>query len=131
MWREQAAALVGAKYILPGGTTFIGEFYTPPSTPYFIALSGWPAANRQHYAFVNASKTRLRERPGWKEWDLSGGIVLNLDDRSYTGVFDVNRWFGNHFSSYMHIEIPVGGKQTEYGSAPYGGADSVGVRFNL
>ena len=30
-----------------------------------------------------SSKTRLRELPGWKEWDVSGSVVANLDDHSY------------------------------------------------
>src|ERR1700758_5122405 len=67
-WREQAAALIGAKCTLPSGVTFIGEFYTPPNIPYFRDLSVSPLAGRQHYVFFNASKTRLRQLPGWKEW---------------------------------------------------------------
>ena len=35
VWREQAAALLGAKCTLHSGVTFIGEFYTPPNTAYF------------------------------------------------------------------------------------------------
>ena len=131
MWREQAAALLGAKCTLHSGVTFIGEFYTPPNIPYYRAMSGSPLAGRQHYGLINASKSRLRERPGWKEWDLSGSIVANLDDRSFTGVVDVSRWFGNHFSSYVHLEIPHGSSTSDYGSAPYATATSMGVRFQL
>lgn len=131
MWREQAAALIGAKCTLHSGVTFIGEFYTPPNIPYFRDMSISPTAGRQHYAFFNAGKSRLRELPGWKEWDVSGSVVANLDDHSYVGVFDVNRWFGNHFSSYAHIEIPSGSRTSDYGSAPYQAASSVGVRFQL
>ena len=91
VWREQAAALIGAKYTLPSGLTFIGEFYTPPNTAYFRGPSISPLAGRQHYAFFNVGKTRLRELPGWKEWDVSGSIVTNLDDHSYVPVFAVSR----------------------------------------
>jgi hypothetical protein len=131
MWRDQAAVLLGGKFTLHSGVSFIGEFYTPPNTAYYRDMSISPLAGRQHYAFVYAGKTRLRELPGWKEWDVSGSIVANLNDHSYTGVFDVNRWFGNHFSSYLHLEIPHGGKTSDFGAAPYSTATSLGVRFQL
>jgi hypothetical protein len=131
MWREQGAVLLGAKYTTAAGVTFIGEFYTPPNIPYFRDMTISPLAGRQHYGLFNVGKTRLRELPGWKEWDLSGSIVANLDDRSYTAVFDANRWFGKHFSSYLHLEVPRGSKTTDYGAAPYSAATSIGVRFQL
>lgn len=131
MWREQAAALLGAKCTLHSGVTFLGEFYTPPNITAYRDMSVSPLAGRQHYAFFNVSKSRLRELPGWKEWDVSGSIVANLNDHSLTGVVDVNRWFGNHFSAYVHAEIPHGGATTDYGAAPYAAATSVGIRFQL
>jgi hypothetical protein len=131
LWREQAAALLGAKCTLHSGVTLMGEFYTPPNIPPYRDMSVSSLAGRQHYAFFNVSKSRLRERPGWKEWDLSGSVVMNLDDQSSTGIVDVNRWIGNHFSSYLHLEIPHGGKTSDYGSAPYAATTSIGVRFQL
>ena len=131
VWREQAAVLIGAKCTLRSGVTFLGEFYTPPNTPYFRDMSVSVLAGRQHYAFFNVGKTRLRQLPGWKEWDVSGALVANLDDHSTTTVLDVSRWFGNHFSSYVHLEVPSGGKTSDYGAAPYGTATSAGVRFHL
>jgi hypothetical protein len=131
LWRSQAAALLGAKFTMHSGVSFLGEFFTPPNTAYYRDMSVSPLAGRQHYAFFNAGKTRLRELPGWKEWDVSGSIVANLNDHSFTGVVDVNRWFGNHFSSYLHMEIPHGAATSDYGSAPYSAATSVGVRFQL
>ena len=130
-WREQAAVLLGAKCTLHSGLTFIGEFYTPPNTAYFRDMSISPLAGRQHYAFFNAGKTRLRQLPGWKEWDVSGSVVTNLDDHSLVGIIDVSRWFGNHFSSYVHMEVPFGSKTSDYGSTPYSTATSLGVRFHL
>ena len=93
-------------------------------------MTEW-AAGRQHYAFFNVSKSRLRELPGWKEWDVSGSIVANLDDHSFVAVTDVSRWFGTHFATYAHVEVPSGSKTSDYGSAPYQTATSVGVRFHL
>jgi hypothetical protein len=130
-WREQAAVLIGAKCTLQSGVTFLGEFYTPPNTSYFRDMSVSPLDGRQHYAFFNVGKTRLRQLPGWKEWEVSGSVVMNLDDRSFVGVVDVSRWFGNHFSSYVHVEVPTGSKTSDFGATPYGTATSAGVRFHL
>jgi hypothetical protein len=130
-WREHEAFLLGAKSTTAAGVTFIGEFYTPPNIAYYRSISVSPFAGRQYYGFFTAGKTRLRELPGWKEWDVSGSVVTNFADRSYVAVADVNRWFGKHFSSYLHLEIPGGGKRSEYGSAPYATATSVGIRFQL
>lgn len=130
VWREQAAALLGAKYTV-SGVDLIAEFYTPPNIPYYRDQGISPTAGRQHYGFLTAGKARLRERPGWKQWGVSGSIVANLDDRSYTGVMDASRWFGNRFSSYVHLEVPRGSNTSEFGAAPYSTAASVGVRFQL
>lgn len=130
-WREHEALLLGAKYTLANGITFIGEFYTPPNTAYYRSMSISPTAGRQHYAFLRASKSRLRELPGWKQWDLTGSVVMNLDDHSYTGIFDAERRFGNRFSSYVHLEVPQGKKTSEFGATPYAASTSAGVRFQL
>lgn len=130
-WREDEALLLGAKYTTASGITFIAEFYTPPNIAYYRDMTLSPLAGRQHYLFLDAGKNRLRELPGWKEWDLGAYMVANLDDRSYTAAFDANRRFGNHFSAYLHLEIPGGGKTSEYGLTPYSAATSAGVRFQL
>ena len=131
VWREQAAALIGAKYTLPSGITFMGEFYTPPNTSYYRDIAISPAAGRQHYTMFYASKSRLRELPGWKEWDVSASVVTNLDDHSFVGITDISRWFGTHFTSYVHLEIPNGSSTSDFSSARYQTATSVGVRFHL
>jgi len=130
-WREREAILLGAKYTTRSGITFLGEFFTPPDTPYFQDITLDPLAGRQHYLFVSGGKNRLRELPGWKQWDLSAAAVANLNDRSFTAIFDANRRLGNHFSTYLHLEIPAGSSQSEYGATPYVAATSVGVRFQL
>jgi len=131
VWRDEAAILLGGKYVLTNGVTFIGEFYTPPNTAYFRDRTVSPRAGRQHYGFIDASKSRLRELPGWKEWDLDAYIVTNLDDHSATTAFDATRRFGNHFSAYVHGEFPTGSAKSEYGATPYKSATSMGVRFQL
>jgi len=130
-WREEGAVLLGAKYTTTTHISFIGEFYTPPNTAYYRDRTISPLAGRQHYALLYASKSRLRELPGWKQWDISASMVENLNDKSYTVIFDATRRFGNHFSSYLHLQIPEGGKTTEFGATPYVAATSVGVRFQL
>jgi hypothetical protein len=130
-WREQAAVLLGAKFVAANGVTFIGEFYTPPNTAYFRDRTQSPQAGRPHYAFADLSKSRLRERPGWKEWDLDAYIVANLDDHSSTTAFNATRRFGNRFSAYLHGEMPAGSKTSEYGMTPYSSAISMGVHFQL
>jgi hypothetical protein len=130
-WREHEAILLGGKYTTPSGITFIGEFFSPPNIPYYRDVTLFPLTGRHNYAFLRAGKTRLRELPGWKQWDLAASAVVNLNDRSYTAIFDATRRFGNHFSSYIHMEIPVGSKKSEYGATPYSSATSIGLRFQL
>ena len=131
-WREAAAVLFGGKYTHRSGVTAIAEFYTPPDTAYYRP-AGMPAsAGRQHYGFVRAGKSRLRERPGWKEWDLTVSLVANLADGSHIGVFDAGRRFGNHFYAYTHAQAPAGKRgRSEYGSIPYSALASIGVTFQM
>jgi hypothetical protein len=128
-WREHAAILLGGKYVMANGITFIGEYYTPPNIPYYRDINVSPQAGRQHYAYFTVYKNRLRELPGWKQWDLSASVVENLNDRSYTAILDATRRIGNRFSAYLHLEVPNGSSASEYGLAPYSAATSVGVRF--
>jgi hypothetical protein len=130
-WREHEAILIGAKCTTTTGITFLGEFYTPPDIPYYQDVTLYPLNGRQRYAFFTAYKNRLRELPGWKQWDLSGAVVSNLNDRSFTAIFDANRRFGNHLSAYLHMEIPSGSPKSECGATPYSTASSMGVRFQL
>jgi hypothetical protein len=58
-------------------------------------------------------------------------MVTNLNDRSFTVLFDANRRFGKRFSSYLHLQIPAGSSTSDYGATPYSAATSIGVRFQL
>jgi hypothetical protein len=77
------------------------------------------------------SKSRLRELPGWKQWDISAAMVTNMNDHSYTVILDATRRFGGHVSSYLHVETPQGKKSSDYGAIPYTAATSAGVKFQL
>jgi hypothetical protein len=130
-WREHPAILLGAKHTTTSGITFIAEFFSPPNIAYYRDAGVSSQASRQSYLFLNAGKNRLRELPEWKRWDLGVSAVINLNDRSSTAIFDVTRRFGNHFSTYMHLEVPAGKSKSEFGATPNASATSVGVRFQL
>jgi hypothetical protein len=123
-WRDGAAALAGGKYTFRSGVTAIAEFYTTPATP--------AAAVRRHYGFLRAGKSRLREMPRWKEWDIAASIVANLDDGSRVLVLDAGRRFANHFYAYTHMEAPAGRQgRSQFGAIPYSALVSVGVTVHI
>lgn len=131
-WRGGAAVLLGVKYTHTSGVSIIAEFYTLPNTAYYRPAQMPAFVGRQHYAFVRVSKSRLRELPGWKEWDIAASLVANLDDGSHIAVFDAGRRFGNHFYAYTHTEAPAGKRpRSQYGTIPYCSLVSFGLRFQL
>ncbi len=131
-WREGAAVLFGGKYTMASGWNAIAEFYTPPNTAYYRPSEMPASAGRQRYGFLRIGKTRLRERPGWKEWDVTASLVTNLADGSRIPVFDAGRRFGNHFYGYAHAQAPAGKRgRSEYGMIPYSALVSIGVTFQL
>jgi hypothetical protein len=131
-WREGLAVLLGGKYTHGSGVAIVAELYTPPNTAYYRP-AGMPAsAGRQHYGFLRTSKSRLRELPGWKEWDVAVSLVANLDDGSRIAVLDAGRRFGNHLYAYTHAEAPDGKRSSsQYGKIPYSALISVGVRLQM
>jgi hypothetical protein len=130
-WREQGVLLLGGKYTTKSGITFIGEYFSPPNISYYWDGMVSLLSGRQQYAFLRAGKTRLRELPGWKQWDLDAALVANVKDGSSIVLFDTTRRLGNHFLTYLHLEVPSGSKGSDYGVIPYAAATSVGVRFQL
>lgn len=131
-WRQQAAVLLGGKYTLRSGLSAIAEFYTPPDTAYYRPIGMPASAGRQHYGFWRLGKARLRELPGWKEWDVTASLVTNFDDGSRIGVFDAGRRVKNRFRAYLHAQTP-GGKpgRSEFGAIPYSALVSIGVTFQM
>jgi len=118
--RESNALLLGGKYMLRSGVNSIFEFYSPQT----------PRLGR--YIFVSVGKSRLRELPGWKQWDLSLAMVANASDRSRILILDVTRRVANHFSLTARTETP-GGKRwrSEYGMIPYAALVSLGFRCQI
>jgi hypothetical protein len=120
-WRERAAVLAGGKYTLRSGLGFIGEFYSS-ATP----------VTRRNEAFFRISKSRLRELPGWKEWDVTASVVANLNDGSRMGVVDVERRVRHRFSVYARVQAPQGKRvRSQFGSIPYDALLSLGFRMQL
>jgi len=121
-WRDTAgsSALIGGKYTTRSGVTAIAEFCTPATT------------ERQSYGFLRVGKSRLRELPGWKEWDVTVSLVANLGDGSHIAVLDAGRRFGNHFYAYTHTQAPAGKRdRSQFGAIPYSALASIGVTFQL
>ncbi len=131
-WREQAAVLLGSKYTLRCGLSAIAEFYTPPNTAYYRPAAMPASVGRQHYGFLRAGKQRLRELPGWKEWDVTASLVVSFDDGSRIGVFDAGRRIRNRFRAYLHAETPAGKRsRSEFGAIPYSALVSIGATFQM
>jgi hypothetical protein len=131
-WREKAVGLIGGKYTTGSGVTTTLEFYSPPNTWFYQPIAMPPSAGRQYYSYLRVSKNRLRELPGWKQWDVALSLVTNLSDHSRIGVVDLTRRFGGHFSAYVHAETPGGDKwRSQYGTIPYSARFSTGIRFQL
>ena len=120
--RDGNAAVLGAKVTTRSGVTFIGEYY---------ATSMLPGGPRQSL-FLHAGKSRLREMPGWKEWDAGASLVLSATDGSRVLVLDVNRRLGHRFSVYGRALLPAGNqRRSEYGNIPYRALVSAGLRFQI
>ncbi len=118
--RDSNAVLIGGKYMLRSGVNTIFEFYSPPA----------PRLGR--YVFLSVGKSRLRELPGWKHWDVSLALVANTTDRSRIVILDVTRRVGDHFSLTSRTQAPSGTKwRSEYGMIPYSAMASIGFRYQL
>jgi hypothetical protein len=118
--RNGMAALAGGKYTMRSGVTFISEFYSPE------------APRKGQYFFANCGKARLRELPGWKEWDVSASVVANLTDGSRMVFADVARRIGDKVSLTGHAEAPRGKAwRSEFGMIPYAALVSIGIRYQL
>ncbi|MGD0012985.1 MAG: hypothetical protein ABSD56_00965 [Bryobacteraceae bacterium] len=117
--RGSTAVLLGGKYTLRCGVGTLFEWYAPA-----------PGAPR--YIFFHAGKSRLRELPGWKHWDLGFSLLANTTDRSRMVIFDAARRVANHLTFTGRAELPGGKRwQSEYGMIPYSALLSIGFRYQL
>lgn len=130
-WRDGMALLLGAKTTTRAGITWMGEYFTAPANNIFLSSPLLFSAGRPQYAYGSVGKSRLRELPEWKQWDLTASFVARVNDRSGMVIVDATRRFGNHSEAYLHAAMPAGSGHSEYGGTPYVAATSMGVRLHL
>jgi hypothetical protein len=114
------------------GLSVLDEYSTPPNTAFYRPIGLSAAAGRQNYGYLRVEKARLRELPGWKEWDVTASLAANLGDRSRIGVLDAGRRIGNRFYAYLHGQTPGGNRtRSQFGVIPYSALISIGVTFQM
>jgi hypothetical protein len=120
--RDATAVLAGGKYTPRSGVNGIFEFYSPRE----------PGGPRRYYGFLRVGKSRLRELPGWKEWNVAASCVLNLGDHSRMMVVDTSRGVRQRVSVYGRAQFPAGRMwRSEYGRIPYTALVTAGLRFQI
>ena len=109
-WREHEAILFGAQihhYLRHHLHRRVLHSAQHPLLSDGTRLRPWPAASTMH--FLPHTRIASANCPdGSSGTSRPRSVVANLNDRSYTAVFDANRRFGKRFSSYLHMEIPAG-----------------------
>ena len=148
--RRRAAFLVGAKLSLPwrisaivelnttdgllplggasGATLTSSPLGTSPTTTASPSLS----TERRHYAFLHIGKSRLRERPHWRDWDVGAVLLLGLSDGGRMLILDLERRVGQRFALHGRLSVPGGSAATsEYGMIPWTSMASVSLRYQM
>jgi hypothetical protein len=114
------AALAGGRYTMRSGVTSISKFYSPE------------APRRGQCFFASCGKARLRELPGWKDWDVSAPADANRTGGSRVFVGDATGRIGDKVSLTGHAEAPRGKVwQSEFVMVPYAALASMGIRYRL
>ena len=132
--RSTAAALFGINHTHSSGWGVIAEYYTAGAGPDWIPIGQKPAqspASRRHFYYARIAKSRLREIPGWKEWDVFTSIVGTFADGSWAIVSEVDRRLGHYFTAYGRVLLPGGSPQSQFGAIPYDAFTSLGLKFQL
>jgi hypothetical protein len=133
------AFLFGAKLTHRSRVNLIAELYSTnglvPISP-TVALSPSGEAEllteRRSYVFFGLNKGRLRERPGWKDWDLGLVLLASLRDHSRLIIVDVQRRVRLRYALHGRLTLPGGGKGvSEYGMIPYAAQASLGLRVQF
>jgi hypothetical protein len=129
--RHNAMVLFGGRYTHRSGWGGIVEYYRPDGA--VTPVAGLPPVPPgDQYLFARAAKSRLRELPGWKEWDVALYMIMSLRDGSRVWVGEVDRRFGNRCTAYVRALAPGGDKlRTEFGMIPFSSTISMGLRFQL
>jgi hypothetical protein len=129
--RHNAMVLFGGKYTHRSGWGGIVEYYRPDGS--VTPVAGLPPVPPgDQYLFARAAKSRVRELPGWKEWDVAVYMIMSLRDGSRVWVGEVDRRFGNRCTAYVRGLAPGGDKlRSEFGMIPFSSTVSLGLRFQL
>jgi hypothetical protein len=140
---SRMTVVLGGKYVHLSGVSVIAELHSADG---LVPVSGGAAnpplvassqgtelrTERRHQALLSVSKARLRELPGWKQWDLAFALLVSLSDGSRITIVDVARRFGGHFTLQGRVSVPAGARgASEYGSIPYTAQLSLGFRIQL
>ena len=132
--------VLGAKGMLGWGVDLLAEARStdgllPTASPPSITVADSQVrlgTERRATLFVGLNKARLRELPGWKEWDLGASIVASLSDGSALVILDVERRLGLRWTLHGRLLLPRGGRpDSEYGMIPYTSQASIGLRCQL
>ncbi len=131
------AYLFGGKYTHRTGIGTIFEVYSAdgllriaPDLSKFVSLRG--LTERRHYAFLRVGKSRLRDLPRWKEWDINGMVLAGLSDGGRLLILDFERRLGRRLSIYGRAVFPGGDRfRSEYGMMPYRSQLSAGLRLQF
>ncbi len=126
--RDANAALIGGKYTWHSGVNLVAEFYSDAlyDPVRRVALPG----PRRNYGFLRVAKSRLRELPGWKEWDVAGSLIADLRTGTRIAVFDVSRRIRDNFTIYGRTEAAGRIKpRSEFAMIPYAALFSLGFRY--
>ncbi|HYL39218.1 MAG TPA: hypothetical protein VEV17_25085 [Bryobacteraceae bacterium] len=132
--RRTGAALVGINYTHSSGWGAIAEYYTAGAGPDWVPAGQDPAlapAVRRHYYFARIAKSRLRELPGWKEWDVFASVVGSFSDQSWAVVAEVDRRINHHVTAYGRALMPGGSPRSLFGAIPFDVFTSLGLKFQL
>jgi hypothetical protein len=147
---RRVALLVGTKLSLPYRVTAIVELHTADgliplgagsavasTTESLGALSsqghnGQLPTERRHYGFIHLGKSRLSERPGWRDWDAGGVLLLGLSDGGRMLILDVEHRVGLRFAIHGRLSLSGGPAQrSEYGMIPWTSQASLSLRFQM
>lgn len=132
--RSTSAGVLGINYTHSSGWGAIAEYYTAGAGPDWIPIGQNPSfapASRRHYYYARIGKSRLRELPGWKEWDVFASIVGTFSDGSWAVVVELDRRINHYFSAYGRALLPAGSPRSSFGAIPYDALTSLGLRFQL
>ncbi len=94
--------------------------------------NGQLPTERRHYGFIHLGKSRLSERPGWRDWDAGGVLLLGLSDGGRMLILDIEHRVGLRFAIHGRLSLSGGSaERSEYGMIPWTSQASLSLRFQM